>query len=149
MKTSTLILLIFLLPGAVFGSDDIIYLKCRYADSDKYQHIYPKERIIVMKIDLNNKSLIFEDFYGTGSTKKEYKLEEPTNDKFFAFKIGEAGIVALEIDRISGNWLEKTPIKKEDNKNLWNEKERKVGYPEDVQLTISVGGVCKQSKPAI
>jgi len=146
MKKHISMLIALLLPFSAFAGDNVIYLKCRYGDSHNIK--YPKERNIVIKIDIENKNLIFEDFYTTGSSKTEYKIDKATNDKILASKTEKAGIWRLEINRVSGNWLVKFPIEKSQNKNLWNEEEKKVGYPYDVQLISSFGGLCEPSKPA-
>ena len=58
MKYCIVVLIAFFLPCAAFAGDNIIYLKCRHVHADVE---FPKDRYIVMRIDLDNKNLVFED----------------------------------------------------------------------------------------
>ena len=53
----------------------------------------------------------------------------------------------LTINRIIGIWRADVVMDKDQNSEIWNEQEKKLGYPEDVLVTLSYGGTCSVTQP--
>lgn len=142
MKKLVIIILILLIGTSLQANENIILLKCKYSDN-----FYPKDRNIVININLKNKLITLKDIYRTGVNRTEYIIDFISSSKLLASKKIEAGTQRLEINRITGNWTVYLPVLKSQNKKLWNTQERKIGYSDNVQVTLSHGGTCETAKP--
>ena len=94
--------------------DQIVRLKCKYDDPD---NLYPSNRHIIMTINIDSKLLNREEIYPKGRHSAEYTITSVTPDWITA-TMTNMSVHTLEINRITGSWIETTLLNKSQNSKL-------------------------------
>jgi len=114
-------------------SDQIIYLNCKYDNPDSNVN-----RIILLKLDLENKALQFEDTHPRAAHTHEYKITSVTPELIKAVST-EKKSGTLEINRITGRWK----VKRE----MWLLRVGEIDNPPDEPELVEHSGTCEAAEP--
>jgi hypothetical protein len=148
MKRQQVVLLVLatlVLPLRV-ASAELTYLVCTYVEPAEIRDLRAASSTptpgFTLAIDFAGRRLSL--FRQDEETK--YMITSQ-NDRELAAAPETSGSGSLTLNRLTGEFQEAIPVPKSSNKDLWNHKENKKGFPEDVQLTMTLQGTCRVEQP--
>lgn len=145
MRYAAAVLAILIIGGDAIAAEQLIYLKCRYADPINNVR---GPRHVIATIDQERQKMQLDDHDAGGSATYQYTLTE----------VGETLIVGtaggdrrMTIDRIAGRMTLFSDITQNADR-LWNEEMQQIGgfdLADGQRIWISTTLDCKKSAPVL
>ena len=134
------LLIIGATPTPCFAGDPI-FLDCKYDEA-------MEGRRVVITLDLEAKSIRWEDFYKSGIDEVTYTIISSSDSEIKGRRIPDTPWPQeITINRINGRWLVEFLIDRSINPELWDAKKGVFPHPPGVRIKASIGGSCSVTKP--